>query len=130
VRSYDWFMQRIQKANIKRAKFDRYRCEICYLGLSATSKKAKGEKISVEEEEQIRKYTQHTSLVKTQSDLFAHQKKCLDINTALIVMDYTTIHEATKFKLKDLNFTLYFKDQHDRLCHQFYDYWSKVSKKY
>ena len=121
-------MVRIQKANIKRAKFDRYRCEICYLGLSATSKKAKGEKISVEEEEQIRKYSEHINLVKTQSDLFAHHKRNLTTNTSLIVMDYTTIHEATKFKLKDLGFTVYFKDQHDRLCHQFHDYWSKVSE--
>ena len=44
-------------------------------------------------------------------------------------MDYTTIHETAKFKLKDLGFTVYWKDC-DKLNHTFFDYWSKEKKDY
>lgn len=128
VMGYTWFKERCDEAKIRKAKFDKYRCEICFQGLTAISKKLKGE-TSNELETKIATYRQHTALFETQSALFRSQKETLGNATTLIVMDYSTIHETAKFKLKDLNFTVYYKEN-ERLVHRFYDFWSKEKKDY
>jgi len=70
-------------------------------------------------------------IVKALTEAFLFHKNNLNSKTGLIVMDYSTIHETAKFKLKDLNFTLYYLETtHNRLVHQFHDYWSKSKKDY
>jgi hypothetical protein len=127
-RSYDWWKIRVDTNKIRKAKFDKYRCPICCEGLIALSKRMKGERSS-ENDEKIAKYQKHTHLVKTQSYCFKYHKANLAENQSIIVMDYSTIHETAKFKLKDLNFTIYWQEN-GRLLHQFVDFWSKEKKDY
>lgn len=127
-RSYEWWKLRVDANDIKKAKFDKYRCPICCEGLLAISKRMKGD-LSKENESKIAKYQKHTQLAKTQSHCFRFQKANLPNHHAIIIMDYSTIHETAKFKLKDLNFTVYWREG-DRLVHQFVDFWSKEKKDY
>src|SRR5690606_25360730 len=75
----------------------------------------------------IEAYGNHVELFKCQSSLFKDQKEELNETSCIVVMDYSTMHETTRFKLKVLNFTLFFKEN-GALKHRFYDYWSKEKK--
>jgi len=62
--------------------------------------------------------------VKNQSQSFKGQLQNLTDNSALIIYDYTTFQETAKFKLKDLNFAIYYQKNGKKEL-LFVDYFSK-----
>jgi hypothetical protein len=41
-----------------------------------------------------------------------------------------TVHETAEFKLKDLNFTGYWRDKNGNIIHKFFDFWTELSQDY
>jgi hypothetical protein len=48
----------------------------------------------------------------------------------LAVFDYCTVHETAEFKLKDLKFMGYWRDENGNIIHRFFDFWTELSKDY
>jgi hypothetical protein len=75
-------------------------------------------------------YREHVHLFKTQGALYSAQLSQLPTEKVLLVFDYSTIHETAIFKLKDLNFTAYWRDSSGDIAHTFFDFWSESKKDY
>jgi len=80
------------------AKFDRYRCPHCYVGLSALSQKARGDAF---DESQIASYELHVRKVKTMAAEYQKHKNNLQSNQLLVLFDYTTVHEIASEYVSD-----------------------------
>jgi hypothetical protein len=74
-------------------------------------------------------YKNHVHLFQTQFGLYSEQLNSLPRDKVFLIFDYSTIHETAKFKLKDLNFTAYWKDK-EKLWHTYFDFWSTSKKDY
>lgn len=98
-------------------------------GLTALSNQIRGCGTG-EESEKIEKYRTHVQLYKDQFQLYSAQINSLPLHKVLMIFDYSTIHETARFKLKDLNFTAYWRDEKEELCHTYFDFWSKSKKDY
>lgn len=85
---------------------------------------------TVEDGKTIEKYQQHVSLYQAQYKLFSEHKLRLPPGVVLLVFDFSTVHDTSLFKLKDLNFTAYWRDSRKILHHRYYDHWSTEKKDY
>lgn len=117
------------KKKKKKTYADRYRCSICCAGLQALARQVR--KCASEGDlEVIENYRAHVRLYRNQFRLYSSQIEQLPIGKIFLVFDYSTIHETATFKLKDLNFAAYWRDENRDLCHTFFDFWSTSSKDY
>jgi hypothetical protein len=52
------------------------------------------------------------------------------MNECAVLLDFTTIHESSQFKLKDLDFVIYTKDVDYQLHHEFFDFFCEAPNDY
>jgi hypothetical protein len=69
-------------------------------------------------------------LIKIQREAFNEEIESLKPNECVIVLDYTRFHETSAFKLSDLDFTIYFKDQNGDIHHEWIDFFSEHPQDY
>jgi hypothetical protein len=105
----------IINSQVKLIKFDRYRCPKCFLNRKDGSD---------QEKEEFRK---HSERVQEASKLYRSQLMHLEEDQCLIVFDYSTIHDVTKFKIKCLNYTVYRK-VNGKLVYNYHDFWGYTKK--
>jgi len=129
IKSLDWVKKWATSQDVKKGIFDKYRCPTCAAGLR-TIADTLNKAITPQQQKIIQEYREHVGLYKTQSQLYAAQLQHLPYGKILLVFDYGSIHETAKFKLKDLNFTAYWKDEKMELKHTFFDFWSTSAKDY
>jgi hypothetical protein len=130
VRSDRWMIKWMKILGLKRARFDRYKCEKCWKGKKALVRREKG-KTKEGDEKIIEEYELHKERITTQTQLYRTQKANIKPGMFFAVFDYCTVHETAKFKLKDLNFTAYFYDAEKKeIIHRYFDYWSTSCKDY
>jgi len=101
VRVISTMIEWLKELKIKKNKFDRYRCETCYNGRVAESNLRKG----IQDQaliQSIEKYLPHQQLVQHQLKQYKSQKDSLDSHELLFVHDYSTIHEFSREKYRDL----------------------------
>jgi hypothetical protein len=127
-RSLPWFIKYCKTQKVKKGKFDRYRCIICCQGLKAITNMTRNP--SQENIATKQTYLEHVDLYKTQFSLYSAQLNQLPKGKAFVIFDYSTIHETCQFKLKDLNFTTYWRTDEGKLAHTFFDFWSESKKDY
>lgn len=86
--------------NIKKGKFDRYRCLICFEGRSLEKKI----NLDAEEKTKVSKYKNHLALVNHQNGAAKLDKLVVstDPRKILCIFDYTTIHDLTTEKWRDM----------------------------
>ena len=81
------------------------RCYLCSEGAKAEKRKDKNESREGDDA-LIEKLKEHKEKVEKQNNLFRHQKHFLPEDKALVILDWSTIQDATAFKSKCLNFTV------------------------
>jgi len=94
VLSQATFFNTLHRLEIKKRKFDKYLCPVCF-------------------DSTMRRRTnliQHQDLVHHQSSLFSSLKQSLPSGTQLAVHDYTMFHETAEFKLHDLDVALFWRE--------------------
>lgn len=94
----------MKKWKIRPGRFDRYRCITCFEGIEALQEQQQGEIVM---NEKIDAYFSHQVLIADRSKYYKQIRNSLGDKEALIVWDYTTIHETSEFKLKILDFAIY-----------------------
>ena len=93
-------------------------CEICFVGRDLQTHNSLNE----EQQRQLKRYEDHIKIVKQQSSSYAKMMKGLKQGTAIIIFDYSTFNEITKFKGKILNFTVVFVGSNRMKNYKYYDY--------
>ena len=124
VHGVNWFKRYAKKFKVKLGKFDRYLCHICHKGLKCLSKRKSGQFLCQNELKILAKYEQHKDLVEKQRAAYKRQIKNLKSNSAVVVFDYTTIHEATSFKVKVLDCAVIYK-HNGKIC-RYFDYMAEA----
>lgn len=91
----------LQDLEIRPFTFDRYRCEICFLGRQAESRIRNG---TAKEEDKglLDKCVAHQKIVKTQSAEVKKDKENVGPDQLCCVFDFSTFHDYTKEKVKKL----------------------------
>lgn len=91
----------LQDMNIRPFTFDRYRCEVCFLGRQAESRTRNG---TAQEGDDVllAKYLSHQKIVKTQSAQVKNDKENVAPDQLCCVFDYSTFHDFTKQKVRKL----------------------------
>ena len=100
-RSYNAILGWLSDLGVKKAKFDRYRCEICFEGRQAERRQKEGRTLQGDAD-LIEKYEIHISLVHHQHAACKVDKLINDPSTLLCIFDYTTIHDLTDEKWRDM----------------------------
>ena len=124
VRGVKWLQNRAKDAKVKLAKFDRYLCHICHHGMKCQAKRDNLTMLNEVEKSQLSKYEAHKKVVDKQRDAYHHRIENLTPNSAIVVFDYTTIHEATSFKVKVLDCAVIYK--RNGKIHRYYDYMAEA----
>ena len=104
-RSVESIRTKMKEWKIKRAKFDRYRCEYCFEGNEALLRRSSG-KEQEGDEEAIKDLLEHHKLVKERSESYKKDIEDCKGNEVVVVWDYSTIHETSVFKVKLLDFAI------------------------
>ena len=124
IRSMPTFVKWMKYFKIKLAKFDRYLCRICHVGRHIQLKRERGNHLSLNERRLLTKYISHCEVVEKQRESYKKQINTLDNNSAVVLFDYTTIHEATSFKLKVLNCTVVYRSEGSKCF--YFDYMAEA----
>ena len=103
TRSYPTILNWLKELGVKKAKFDRYRCEICFEGRQAERRQVEGRAIEGDGA-LIAKYMDHIALVQHQHEAAKVDKLIIDPSVLLCIFDYTTIHDLTDEKVRSFPF--------------------------
>lgn len=120
TRSLPTIISMLKEIGVKRTKFDKYRCAICYEGRIAETKPPTQEIQKVVEE-----YLDHKALCDHQKESYKKQKENLKSHQLLIVYDYSTFHEYSKKKFRNLSMLIYYQGErmfHDSIASEKQDY--------
>ena len=90
----------VQELGIRPCVFDRYRCEICYLGRPAESRERSGNPLTGDKE-LLAKYHAHQKVVANQAMRVKEDKTDVGPDELCCVFDYSTFHDYTKQKAKN-----------------------------
>lgn len=129
IKSLNWIRKWATLQEVKEGIFDKYRCSTCAVGLRTIAETLTGN-MTPEQRATIQEYREHVELYKIQSRLYTSQLQHLPYGKVLLVFDYGSIHETAVFKLKDLNFTAYWRDEKNEMQHTYFDFWSTSAKDY
>ena len=129
VRCFNWFVKWMKIARIKPSKFDRYLCKICFHGLVLEAERSEEKVLTVQEQRDLEQFTTHRNLISLQREAYDKMMERINNNRAIVVFDYTTIHEATSFKLKILNLCLIVR-YHGQLVRYYFDYMAQAKADY
>lgn len=92
---------------IRRAKFDKYRCQTCFDGISAIRHQDHND-TQENNSQTIEKYFAHQNLIHDRSQHYQQSLNLSHSNDPVILWDYSTIHDTSTFKLKVLNFSIWY----------------------
>ncbi|PJF37530.1 MAG: hypothetical protein CUN55_21595, partial [Phototrophicales bacterium] len=90
IRCFNWLAKWMKEAKITPSTFDRYLCKVCYHGLDLQKKRGV---LSVDEQKSFRDYESHRHLISSQKRAYDIMMARLNDCNAIVVFDYTTIHE-------------------------------------
>lgn len=100
-RSISTVIRWITELEIKRCKFDRYRCEKCFEGRKLESMVLRNEGTQQQKQTYL-EWKEHNALVMSQMEKSKEDKQVKKPDVVTIVYDYTTFHELSKEKVRDL----------------------------
>ena len=98
-RSLTTIVHWLQDLGVRPFTFDRYRCELCFLGRQAESR-TRNEAAREGDQALVAKYLAHRGIVKNQADEVKKDKENLAPDQLCCVFDYSTFHDYTKEKAK------------------------------
>jgi hypothetical protein len=90
----------LQDLGVRPFTFDRYRCEICFLGRQAESRVTHGAGRDGDTQ-LVAKYLAHRGVVQNQAAQVKEDKEIQSGDQLCCVFDYTTFHDYTKEKVKE-----------------------------
>ena len=125
-RSLNWLRKWMKVWKIKVSKYDRYRCELCFKGRALLKKK----NLNKAQKQLVQRYKIHNQLVKQQRACYVKMMKELKKGKALVIFDYSTFNEVTKFKVKILNFTVVFLGPDNEKKYRYFDYLAEAKADY
>ena len=85
--------------------------------------------LNEEEEKDYQHYIKHKSLIVEQKKAYDQMIDQLSTSNAIVVFDYTTLHETTLFKLKVLNICLMIR-RRQMIKRYYFDYMAKANYKF
>ena len=103
----NWVRKWMKIFRVKLARFDRYLCRICYARYQMSDEQLANP--NSEQQVLLDSFRQHKQIIDRQQACYKNDIANLDNRSAVITFDYTTIHEATSFKVKVLNFSVFYK---------------------
>jgi hypothetical protein len=110
VRSIRTVIEWTKALKVKRAIFDRYKCEKCFEGRLVEANVIKGN-ASAEDNKCYEEYKEHRDLIKNQFNVAKTHKAISDEDTLVAIYDYTTFHEYSDVKMRDLGFYFLYKGE-------------------
>ena len=95
----------LQDFGVRPWVFDRYRCEVCFVGRQAESRIRNG---AARDEDQtlLAKYLAHQKVVKNQTEQVKVDKGTVGPDQLCCVFDYSTFHDYTKEKVERFQLTV------------------------
>lgn len=99
---------------MRKARFDRYLCVTCH---DALIQKLKTGLVPLS-------YLQHVELYRHQNLQMKLQREQLTKNQIFIIYDFSTIHETSIFKLKNMSCYVAWVDQDNTLKHHYFDFFA------
>ena len=80
------------------------------------------ENLNKAQQQLVQRYKIHNRLVKQQRASYVKMMNGLKKDKALVIFDYSTFNEVTKFKVKILNFTVVFLGSDKEKKYKYFDY--------
>lgn len=108
VRSIPTVIGILKSLKIKRAYFDKYSCELCYEGRIAEANHFG----SVDGSSTLEKYFIHKDLFQHQLKMHKNQRENLGDHQLFFIYDYSTFHEFSKKKFRDLSMMVIWKGEY------------------
>ena len=100
-RSFSCVKKWLKELGVKKARFDKYRCEICFQGRAAGRRVATGKPLEGDQD-LLRNYKSHQGQFENQFEKVKEDKKIDRPDTIMFIYDYSTIHEFSKQKVSFL----------------------------
>jgi len=102
TRGIYFVVQQAKRLQIHRAKYDRYRCPICFQGRNPSLVSFPLKKY----DQLLVRFPAHQQFVTFQSTLHKEQRKSLREGEVLLIYDYSRFHETAEVKIHDLGCVL------------------------
>jgi len=112
-RSPTTLLRWLKEVGVKRRRFDRYACLVCFHGREAERRRNLGKMIEGDKEK-IKKFEDHQLLFRHQFEKAAEDKEIKDPKTIVFLYDYTTFHDLPTEKVSFFFFFFFF------FCYSFF----------
>lgn len=107
VRSISYIVSQAYSLSLRRRKFDRYLCPICWQGSHPSDRRYPLK----QRRKLLSRFPTHREFVSFQGGLYKSQLHTLADDDVLLIFDYTRFHETTEVKVHDLGIVLCARDK-------------------